>query len=151
MSLMAEVTLKSAVDVDGFSCFYGLAGVVGLGVGGEITAADVGAVIAQRGGDGFAKVRVLASEFGRLRESKAEQIVNDEDLAVAIRASADADRGNTEFAGDPGGEVSRDRLKHDRESACGFHRAGVTKQLFGGVSGFALDAIAAERMERLRS
>src|SRR5262249_26127265 len=96
-----------------------------LGIGGEAAAADVGAVIAQSVRDSLAKVRVLASEFGRLGEGKSEQIVHDKNLAVAIRTSTDADRGDAQFAGNARREIARNGFEDDGKGACGFDRSRV--------------------------
>ena len=133
----------------GLAAFDGFAGVVGLGVGGEGAGADVVAVGADGGGDDFAEVGVLAGEFWRRVEGEAEEIVGDEDLAVAIGAGADSDCGNLQLAGDLRGELAGDGFEDDGESASGFDGVGVAEELFGGVSGLALDAIAAEGVDGL--
>ena len=75
----------------------------------------------------------------------------DESLRNAVRfvkeAGADADRGNPKFAGDARGEIARYGLEDDSECARGFHGARVANQLFGGVSGLALDTESAECIE----
>ena len=43
--------------------------------------------------------------------------MHDQHLAVAVHARADADSGNREAGGDPGGHVFRDAFEHDRERA----------------------------------
>src|ERR1700761_7902137 len=109
-----------AGDVDGFAALHRFAGVIGLGVGREGAGADVVAVVADGGGDDFADIGVLTSEFRRSVEGEAEKIVGDENLAVAIGAGADADGGNSQLAGDLGGEFAGDGFEDYGESAGGF-------------------------------
>ena len=60
--------------------------------------------------DGGAKERrgvgVAADKFGRRRKGEIDEIVKDENLAVAIGAGADADGGNGQLGGD-GAATSR--------------------------------------------
>ena len=140
---------RLAGDVDWFGALDGFAGVVGLGVGWERAVADVVAVGADGGGDEFADVGVLAGEFRRRVEGEAEEVVDDKDLAVAVGAGADADRGDVQLASDLRGEFARDGFEDYGEGACGFYGVRVAEELFGGVGGFALDAIAAEGVDGL--
>src|SRR6266851_951233 len=141
---------RSAVDVDGFLRFCWLAGMIRLGIGGESAAANVGAVIANGVGDNFGYVCVLAGELWRLTECEAEEIVDDQDLAIAVRACSDADCRDAQLAGDTRGKISRHGFEHDGECACGFDSAGVPHELFRGVGGLALDPKATQRIQRLR-
>jgi hypothetical protein len=148
-SSFVHVGNQLAGDMDWLAALEGFAGMVGLGVGWEGTGADVVAVGADCGGDDFAEVCVLAGEFWRSVEGEAEEVVGDEDLAVAVGAGADSDRGDLEFAGDLRGEFAGDGFKDDGEGACRLDGVGVAEELFGGVGGLTLDAEAAEGVDGL--
>src|ERR1700688_2041714 len=92
-------------------------GMIGFAVGGEGSAAHIVAIAADGFGNSLAEIGVLAREFRRLVESEPEQIVDDEDLTVAVRSSADADGGNTQLACDFRGEFARHGFEDDGESA----------------------------------
>src|SRR5580704_19555469 len=144
-----RVRLRLAGDVDWFATLDGFARVVRLGIGREGAGADVVAVGADGAGDDFTGVGVLARKFRRRAESEAEEIVGQEDLAVAIGAGADSYRGDCQLAGDLRGELARDGFENDGEGASGLDSVGVAKKLFGGVGSFALDAITAEGVDGL--
>ena len=135
--------------MDWFAALEGFAGVVGLGVRWEGAGADVVAVGADGAGDDFAEVGVLAREFWRRIEGEAEEIVGDENLAVAVGAGADSYCGNLQLAGDLRGEFAGDGFEDDGEGASGFDGVGVAEELFGGVGGLALDAVATDGVDGL--
>src|ERR1019366_9598404 len=83
--------------------------VIALGVRGESVGDDIVAVLREGGGEEGRAVGVLTREFCGRREGEVEEIVKDEDLPVAIGASADADGGNAGLCGDGGGEFARNR------------------------------------------
>src|SRR6202030_554017 len=76
--------------------------------------------------------------------------VDDENWAVAVGAGADTDGGNAQLAGDLRGELAWHGFEDDGEGACGFDGTRVAQQLFRRVGGFALHAVAAERIHGLR-
>src|SRR5712692_4868300 len=83
-----------ARDENGFAALGRLRSVIGLRIGREAAGANISAIFAHGARDDLAQVGVLPRELRRLVEGKAQQIVQDENLAVAIRAGADADRRN---------------------------------------------------------
>ena len=76
--------------------------------------------------------------------------MHDQDLAIAVRAGPDADGGDAQLARDLRGELAGDGFEHNGESARGFHGAGVSQQLLGGIDGLALHAVAAKGVDGLR-
>ena len=60
--------------------------------------------------------------------------MEDQHLAVAIGAGADADGGRRNFFGDHGGDFARDAFQHDRENAGLIESDGVAHELFDGRS-----------------
>src|SRR5579872_3814048 len=85
-------------------------------VRGEATVVDVVAIFASGAGNLFAKIDVLAREFRRAVDAQAHEIVENEHLAVAIRAGADADGRDAQFLRDARGEFAR----HGFEAAGAF-------------------------------
>ena len=84
------------------------------------------------------------------REGEADEIVEDEDLAVAAGAGADADGGNRELGGDCLGDFARHALKHDGAGAGLSEGAGIGLQLANGFRSAGLHAVAAHAMHALR-
>ena len=84
------------------------------------------------------------------REGEVEEVVEDEDLAVAVGAGADADGGDAGLRGDAGGEFAGDAFEDDGDGAGVFERAGVGGEAVDGVEGLALHAIAAHAVDGLR-
>ena len=80
--------------------------------------------------------------------------MEDEHLAVAVRAGADADGRDLQLGGDLRGEVERDALEDHGEGAGLLHRTRVVEHalaLAGAVTVAAsLHAVAAHAMDRLR-
>ena len=113
--------------MDRFAALERVARVIGLGVGRECAVADVVAIGPDGAGNDFADVGVLAREFRRRVEGEAEEIVRDEDLAVAIGAGADTDRRDLELARDLRGKFARDGFEDDCESARGFDGVRVAR------------------------
>ena len=99
----------------------------------------------------LAHVGVPPGELGCVPHGQADHIVQHQDLAIALRAGADADGGNAQLAGDPRGELSRNRFEHDRKCARRFHGPRVPQKLFRRFHGFALNAKAAKGVHGLRS
>src|SRR5579863_5651496 len=89
---------RLAGDVDWFAALDRFAGVIRLGVRGECAGADVVAVSADGAGDDFADVRVLPRKFRRRVKGEAEEIMRNENLAVAVGPGADADGRDAQLA-----------------------------------------------------
>jgi hypothetical protein len=112
---------------------------------------DVFAIVFDGGADKGAGVGVAADEFGGRGEGEVEQVVKDEDLAVAIGAGSDADGGDGQLGGDGGGHLAGNAFEDD--SACPGFGEGVSVglELVDGLGRAGLDAIAAHAVEALRS
>ena len=121
-----------------------------LRVGGEAAVVHVIAVLASRAGNLLAKIDVLAGEFRRAVDAQADEIVENEHLAVAIGAGADADGRDAKFLRDARSEFARHGFEDDGKSSGGFDGARVTHQTFGGFDRFSLNAKAAEFKNGLR-
>src|SRR5262249_11964365 len=83
--------------------------------------------------------------------AEAEQIVQHENLAVALGAGADADSGDAEFAGDERRELAGDAFENNGEGPGGFHGSRVANELFGGIGRLAVNFKAAHGVQRLWS
>src|SRR6202035_2145562 len=94
---------------------------IGLIVRWEIAALHVRAIFAYCARDNLADIGVLARKFWCLLEGQAEEIVDDQDLAVAVWTGSDADGGDTQLAGDLRGEFAGDGFEDYREGASCFH------------------------------
>src|SRR5690606_26929881 len=84
-----------------------------------------------------------------LREN-AEHVRRDEDLSVAARARADADRRDRKRFGHPPRELRRDLLEHDREYARVLEGFRVRKDALGLLGRRAARLVRAELVDRLR-
>jgi hypothetical protein len=91
--------------------------VIALGVGGETMGGDVVAVLLEGFGEEGGAVGILAAEFCGRTEGEVEEIVEDEDLAVAVGAGADADGGDAAVGGDGGGEFAGNAFEDDGDGA----------------------------------
>ena len=92
----------------------------------------------------------MAGEFGLVALGQTEQVVQHENLTVAVGSGADADGGNAQLIGDSRREFAGHRLQHHGECSGAFHGAGIAFQLARGVGGFALYVKATQRVNRLR-
>ncbi len=68
------------------------------------------------------------ANFGVWPASQADHIVQHEDLPVAVRARADANRGNAQLVGDLRRQFARHRFEHDGKCARRFHGARIANQ-----------------------
>ena len=100
-------------------------GVIGLRIRREVPAAHVLAIRGYRARDLDGEIRIRPHEFRPVARGKADEIVEDEYLAVAIGSGADADRGNAQLFGDARGQLPRHGFEHDGKSARSFHGARV--------------------------
>ena len=74
---------------------------------------------------------IAAEEPGLEFGVDAEQVVHDEDLAVAVAAGADADHGDLEGFGYFFGEGGRDLFEDDAGAAGFLKQVGVAFEFFG--------------------
>ncbi len=80
-------------------------------------------------------VGVLADELCVRAAGEIDEIVEDEDLAVALGACADADGGDAERGGDVGGDFARDAFENDGDGAGGFESERVAEEIVDGGDG----------------
>ena len=73
---------------------------VAFGIGGERAAANIARIMLNGFGDERGRVGIAADKLGGSCSGEIDEIVEDENLAVALRARADADGGNGERGGD---------------------------------------------------
>src|SRR5574337_170466 len=83
-----------------------------------------------------------------IKESK--QIVQHQDLTVAVRPGADPDGGYRQSAGDDLSERTGNRLKYNGEGPCLLKRQGVLKDAARGVEPFPLHLQSFPQDSRLR-
>src|SRR6202022_2640445 len=124
-----------------------LAGGVLVLRGGEGAAAHILVELAGGGFDRLTEFGVLADELRDMVRIQAEDILNDEHLPIAVRSSADADRGNRQLLRDPLAECAGDRLEHYRKRARLFQRLGVIQDLLRRLVAAALHPIAAKLVD----
>ena len=105
---------------------------------------NVAAIFDGGAGNDFSKIRVAACEFRLVAEAQTEQIVNHQNLPIAIRASANADRGNPQLGSDSRAEFPWNRFQNNRERACRLHRARIAHELVTRFFRLALHAESAE-------
>ena len=95
-------------------------------------------------------LHVRSSELRLVANGEAHEIVENENLSIAIGARADADGRDAELLGNPSGKFARHRFQHDRKCACGLDGSRVALELARSVSGFALNVESAECVYGLR-
>src|SRR5467141_2998738 len=144
--------LPIAVAINGrlFLFYRHLRRMIGLSIGWKRPPAHIFAIFLRGLRDDFPDVGILARKFRRLSKRKAQKIVNDENLPIAVRAGADADRRDAQFARNLRRQLARHRLQNNRKSPRRFHRARISNQLPGSIRCFSLHAISAQRIHRLR-
>ncbi len=103
--------------------------VIALGVGREGAMLHVFAVALDGGAEERGSVGVAADEFGRRRKGEIHEIVEDENLAVAIGTGADADRRNGERGGDGRGGFAGNAFENDGAGAGVSEREGIGLKL----------------------
>ena len=109
------------------------------------------AIVFDCGADEGTGVCVAADEFGGRREGEVEQVVEDEDLAVADGASADSDGGDRQLSCDFLCYFARNTFEDERAGSSMGEVMRVRLELLDGFGGAGLDAVAAHAMEALRS
>src|SRR5260370_35896623 len=85
--------------------------------GGEGAAPDVLVELAGGGFDRLSEFGVLADELCDVVRGESEDVLDDEDLGVAVRSRADADGGDTQHLRDALPERGGKALGYDRERA----------------------------------
>jgi hypothetical protein len=125
--------------------------VIALLVRGEGAVLDVFAIVLDGGADQRAGVGIAAHKLGRRREGQVQQVVEDEDLAVAIGPGADADGGNGQLGGNGRGHFARNAFQHDGAGSGIGQGVRVGLELQDGFGGAGLHAVAAHAVNALRS
>ena len=117
---------------------------------GERAAPDVRGVGRECPADLAAQVGVLLHEARRPALVEPEQVVPDEDLAVAAGAGADPDGRDLELCRHPLGDRGRDGFEHEREAARRLERERVLEQPLRRLRRAPLRLEPAEHRRRLR-
>ena len=110
---------------------------------------DVFAVVFDGGADERAGVAIAADELGGGGKGEVDEVVEDEDLSVAVGSGADADGWNIELGGDGGGGFAGNAFE-DEGAGAGFgEAAGIGFEALKGFGGAGLDAVAAHAVKAL--
>src|SRR5207249_5573393 len=94
--------------------------------------------------DRIAEPGVLADEFRDVVRGEPEDVLDDEHLGIALRSSANADRGNRKRFGHSLAEHARDALQDDGERARLFEGLRIVEDLLRRLVAAALDPVATE-------
>src|SRR5580658_1832182 len=97
-----------------------------------------------------AEIGILPREFRLVTNGETDQIVEHENLPIAIGSGADADGGNVELVSNAGGDFTRNGFQHNGKCAGRFDGASVAFELARSVSGFALHVKSTQSVDRLR-
>src|SRR5207249_1622228 len=100
--------------------------------------------------DARSSLHEVPDEARLLSRKHVEHVVQDEHLAGAARAGADADGGDAQAPRDLLPELGRYRFEHDEARARRLELHGVPDELLLGVLALALHVVAAELVHRLR-
>ena len=95
---------------------------IGLLVGREIPGANVRSVFADGARNRLRRRSHSAARISACGPSESDHIVQHQDLPVAVRAGADADRGNVQLARDLRRQFARHGFEHDGKRARRFAR-----------------------------
>ena len=101
-------------------------------------------ILADGAGDFTVEAEVAAQEARLELGCDAEEVMHDEDLAVAVFAGADTDDGDMEALGDGPGEGGGDLFEDDAGAASFFEQLGVFFEFFGFYLFFSADVIGTE-------
>src|SRR5712692_3400184 len=105
---------------------------------GKSALGDLARVLLRGPGDLLRQVGVLLDELGRAARGQAEQVVDDQHLAVAVRPGTDADGRDAEGRGHLAGELAGDPFQHQAEGAGVLQGAGVGEDSSRPGRGLAL-------------
>src|SRR6266849_6705400 len=93
----------------------------------EASLLNVAAIFSRGAGDDCSNVRVAPRKFRLVAEGQSKQVVNHQDLTVAIRSSAYANRGDLQLGRDSRRKLPGNRFQNDGERAGGFHSACIAR------------------------
>src|SRR5258708_6881528 len=100
--------------------------------------------IGSDGGSGeFGGTRVVPYKTCWRRKGQVHQVVEDEDLSIAVHAGSDADGGNRKLRRDLRSELARHALEHDNARTSVLQVARLLAQASVPGSGLALHLVAA--------
>src|ERR1039458_8757176 len=124
--------------------------VIGLGVG-RITP-GLHVVLESNHGiaDHGCQVGIATDELGWRRKRQSQQIVEDQNLPIALGAGADTDGRDLQLARDHAGDLARDAFENDTTGASALQGDRVVHQLLDGLQGLALDLVSTHGVQRLR-
>ncbi len=123
--------------------------VIALGISGEGVFFHITAVAINRGPDQSSCVAILADELCRGAEAEIDEVVEDEDLTIAVRSGADANGGDTNLGGDASRDFPRHTFEDQQDSPSSFEGVRVMKEGIDGGNGLALHFIAAHFVDGL--
>jgi len=130
----------------------------------EVAFPDIIDIASQRLADERAEVEVLAGEAGMVRldltfhlagrlrgggYGQAQQVAQDQDLAVALRAGSNADGGDSHPPGDHPGDLAGHTLDYQREDAGLLESHRIVDERLGLELRLSLNPVASHGVERL--
>src|ERR1700744_5945932 len=133
------------------NCTLRLGQVITLAVTGICAMFHVFAVLLEGVTHNGCNISVTANEFGRRREGQIHQVMEDEDLTVALRTSADADDGDFQLRSDGWGNFAWNAFKNDGAGPRFRKGASIFAKGLDGLGGVALNLITAHAVHGLRS
>ena len=95
------------------------------------------------------KQGILAYKFWFFPHAETQQIGENEDLSIAVRAGSYADGRYLQRTCDPGRQRRRDALEHYAEDVRFLEGEGIIEQLSRILGRLSLDLVAAHGMDRL--
>ena len=76
----------------------------------ETSLLNVAAIFGGRAGNNFSYVGVAPREFWLMPEAQAQQIIDHQDLSIAVRPRTDTDRGDTQLGGNFRRDLSQESI-----------------------------------------
>src|SRR5579872_459662 len=110
---------------------------------------DVGAKCLHRVGDGTGNIAITADKLRRMPEGEIQNVVNDQNLAIALGAGADSDGRRLDLRSNQGGDFAGNPLEVEAGDAGAIERNGITHELIDGFKRFALHLVTAHDIDRL--
>ncbi len=124
--------------------------VVAFRFAGEIVAFDIGAVAVDRIRDQCRGIAIPAHEFRWRGKGQIDEIVQHQDLAIAVRPGANANGRDVESGGYALRHFRRNSFQHYGESPRYFQGQRIFHQMMDGGKRLALDPVAAHAVDGLR-